>query len=304
VTLEIVFVGMNNELAAACLSALLSAHRVVAVFDSTRERGWLPRLRRLLRPGRLRRLARRHRIPFDILCRGRLEPLERQLRERPPDVLCIVTMSHLLPEAILALPRLGTVNLHPSLLPAYRGPGALFWQLVDGVPETGVTAHLLDKGEDTGPVLAQSRFPLPLGTSYHELTERIVETSPALLLEALERLAHGFAAAPQPRESPTRRARWWRADDRACLDLTRLDLAEAARLLHGAGPFLDLPPVSWRRPGWRPYIRSGEPGDPGAAPGTIARDAQGWYFAHPEGRLRLDYRWEPWAWLDRALRSH
>ena len=42
-------------------------------------------------------------------------------------------MSHLLPEAILALPRLGTVNLHPSLLPAYRGPGALFWQLVDGV---------------------------------------------------------------------------------------------------------------------------------------------------------------------------
>ena len=153
--LEIVFVGMNNDLAAACLAALLPAHRVVAVFESARERSPPSRLRRLLRPGRLRRLARRHRIPFSILLRGRLEPLERQLRERPPDVLGVVTMSHLLPGAILALPRLGTVNLHPSLLPAYRGPGALFWQLADGVQETGITAHLLDEGEDTGPILAR-----------------------------------------------------------------------------------------------------------------------------------------------------
>jgi methionyl-tRNA formyltransferase len=303
VRLDIVFVGMNNDLAAACLTALLPMHRVLAVFESTRGRGTPSRLRPVLRPGRLRRLARRHRIPFGVLPRGQLGPLERQLREQPPDALCVATMSHLLPGSILALPRLGTVNLHPSLLPAYRGPGALFWQLLDGVPEAGVTAHLLDAGEDTGPILAQARFPLPLGTSYHELTERIVETSPALLLEALERLAQGSPAEPQPRESPTRRARWWRAEDRARLDPTRRGLAEAARLLRGVGPFLDLPPVSWRRLGWRPYVRSGEPGDPGAAPGTIAWDARGWYLAHPEGRLRLDYRWEPWAWLDRALRS-
>lgn len=292
---------MNNDLAAACLEALLARHAVGAVLESRRGAERPSRLRQALRPGRLRRLARRHRIPYGLLPRGYLAPLARHLREQRPDVLCIVTMSHLLPAAILAQPRLGAVNLHPSLLPAYRGPGALFWQLLDGVEESGLTSHLLDEGEDTGPILAQTRYALPRGIGYHELVALMVKAGPPLLLQALERLAAGHAPTPQPAASPTRRARWWREADRALLDPARHELGEAARLLRAAGPFLDLPAVSWRRPGRRLYVTAAEPGDPGIGPGTVSRDRRGWCMAHPQGRLRLESQWEPWAWLDRML---
>ena len=63
-----------------------------------------------------------------------------------PDLAVIAGMGWLLDEAALAVPRLGTLNVHPALLPAYRGAEPLFWQLFDGITESGVTVHLVESG--------------------------------------------------------------------------------------------------------------------------------------------------------------
>jgi methionyl-tRNA formyltransferase len=115
------------------------------------------------------------------------------------DVAVVSCFSRRIPLGLAALPRLGTLNLHPSLLPAYRGPAPLFWALRDGLHTTGVTVHLLDAGLDSGPIVAQQPVALPDGASGAELERVCGEHGGALLLAAMDVLAHGTATPrPQP----------------------------------------------------------------------------------------------------------
>jgi methionyl-tRNA formyltransferase len=105
-----------------------------------------------------------------------------------PDVACVACFTRRIPPAILRLPRLGFLNLHPSLLPAYRGPTPLFWQLRDGAP-TGVTAHYLDEGLDTGDIAAQTAVPLPDGVAGPDADRLLTEAGLGLLRLVLGQLA-------------------------------------------------------------------------------------------------------------------
>ncbi len=82
-----------------------------------------------------------------------------------PDVAVVACFSRRLPPQLLALPAFGFLNIHPSLLPAYRGPAPLFWTFRDGVAATGVTLHRMDEGLDTGPIAMQAPVSLPDGCS-------------------------------------------------------------------------------------------------------------------------------------------
>ena len=107
------------------------------------------------REGCLLRLAKSHRIPFlalDANGKPRLEPLLRALQ---PDLVCVASLTHLLRPEVLAIPRLGFINLHPSLLPRYHGPFPWFWQYHDFRLELGATVHEIDCGQDTGRILRQ-----------------------------------------------------------------------------------------------------------------------------------------------------
>ena len=73
-----------------------------------------------------------------------------------PDLICVACFSLRIASSILDIPRLGSLNVHPSLLPAHRGPVPLFWAFRQGLQQTGVTIHLMDEGMDTGDILAQS----------------------------------------------------------------------------------------------------------------------------------------------------
>ncbi len=108
------------------------------------------------------------------------------------DVACMACFTRRIPPALLALPPRGFLNLHPSLLPAYRGPQPLFWQLRDGAP-TGATVHYLDAGLDTGDIAAQTVMPLPDGIAGPEAERRLALAGLALLYGVLDDLAAGVA---------------------------------------------------------------------------------------------------------------
>jgi methionyl-tRNA formyltransferase len=114
------------------------------------------------------------------------------------DVACVACYTHRIPPAILQLPRFGFLNMHPSLLPAYRGPVPRFWQLRDGAT-TGITIHYLDEGLDTGDIVVQARVDLPEGIDGPDVDRRLTLSGFDLLQGVLQDLSLGvFARRPQP----------------------------------------------------------------------------------------------------------
>ena len=105
------------------------------------------------------------------------------------DAFVVVAYGRFIPPELLAQPRLGVVNLHPSLLPKHRGPSPVATAILDGDQHTGVTVMLLDEGMDTGPIVMQSD-PIEISESVHcdELTVRLFDVGSRLLPEALQGL--------------------------------------------------------------------------------------------------------------------
>ena len=115
-----------------------------------------------------------------------------------PDLVVCMGFPWKIPPDALAVPRLGWLNGHPSLLPRHRGPLPVAWAIRDGDEEIGITFHRMDAELDTGPILAQRRYPLgdpePPETFYPRFGPTVGET----LAEALARLAAGDEGTPQP----------------------------------------------------------------------------------------------------------
>ena len=110
-----------------------------------------------------------------------------------PDIMCVACFSLYIPRAILAIPRLGCLNVHPSLLPVNRGPDPLFWTLHDGHRETGVTIHRMDEGLDTGPIVSQEKVTVPDGITYTQLEAECATLGGKLLTRSLWQLYQGTA---------------------------------------------------------------------------------------------------------------
>jgi methionyl-tRNA formyltransferase len=134
----------------------------------------------------------------------------RSAEERAPlvqwasDVLVVVAYGLLLPPAALAVPRLGCLNIHASLLPRWRGAAPIQRALLAGDTQTGVTIMQLDQGLDTGPTLAQRRVMITGGIDAAQLQAQLAGQGAALLLETLDAIEAGRAhAEPQPREGAT-----------------------------------------------------------------------------------------------------
>ncbi len=110
-----------------------------------------------------------------------------------PDIMCVACFSLYIPRAILNIPRLGCLNVHPSLLPANRGPDPLFWTFYEGHHETGITIHRMDEGLDTGPIIAQEKIPVPDGIPYGLLEAECAALGGKLLARSLWQLYQGTA---------------------------------------------------------------------------------------------------------------
>jgi methionyl-tRNA formyltransferase len=122
-----------------------------------------------------------------------------QLRELAPDVGVVVAYGHILKPDLLAIPRHGMVNVHPSLLPELRGAAPIEWAIINGLTRTGVTIMQLDAGMDSGPILHQIPQDFPPDITGGELQAHLSEVGAEALVEALALLEQG-AVRPQPQD--------------------------------------------------------------------------------------------------------
>ena len=114
-----------------------------------------------------------------------------QVRALAPDVGVVVAYGHILSPALLAIPKHGMINVHPSLLPELRGPAPVEWAIINGLEQTGVTIMLMDAGVDTGPILHQIPHHIPDDVTAGELAEHLAEMGAQALVEALALLEQG-----------------------------------------------------------------------------------------------------------------
>lgn len=125
--------------------------------------------------------------------------VQKAFRDLAPDLVCVSCFTQRIPASLLAQAHHGFLNLHPSLLPDYRGPHPLFWQFREGVSETGVTLHFMDEGLDTGDLALQAPLTLPDGISGIEAERRAGDLGGRLFVEAVEKLLSGsLPRRPQP----------------------------------------------------------------------------------------------------------
>ncbi len=160
-------------------------------------------------PLHLEDIAGSNNIPYYYMDNGSDSNLQKWVQGLGPDLIVVYSMSQLLKANIFTIPRFGTINLHSSLLPKYRGSNPWFWMYYCMDLNPGVTVHYIDEGEDTGDIIYQEAFSISLGTRFLELRKyAIQEIGVSLLLKSIDAIAKGIAPRiKQPAKSPTERAR-------------------------------------------------------------------------------------------------
>ncbi|MBM3949596.1 MAG: methionyl-tRNA formyltransferase [SAR202 cluster bacterium] len=190
------------ELAVPVLAALMKAgHQVVAAYcqpDKPAGRG------QLLEPPPVKVYAAQHSLPVLQPPTLRSPEAQVELAALKPDAIVVAAYGKLLPPEVLAVPSLACLNIHPSLLPKYRGPSPVATAILNGDPVTGVTIMKLDEGMDSGPILSQQEAPIGPDETADALTARLFAMGAALLVEALPTVAAGKAVfRPQDKAQTT-----------------------------------------------------------------------------------------------------
>ena len=195
---RIIFMG-TPEFAVPSLKALLDhGEQVVAVVcqpDKPKGRG------RKLSPPPVKELALAAGIPVLQPTRVRTAEFLEELRGYHPDLMVVTAYGRILPGPLLNLPPLGTINVHGSLLPRYRGAAPVQWAVLNGDTETGITIMQMDEGMDTGDILLPGRLAIAPDDTAGSLAVKMAELGGRLLINALERLKAGNLPPQKQEES-------------------------------------------------------------------------------------------------------
>lgn len=167
----------------------------------------LPRIP-VTQPSALRGLAEEWGIPVHYF--EGIDRLDKRvgLAAIQTDLILVACFPYILPRELLALPRFGCLNLHPSLLPAYRGPTPLFWQFRAGESQTGVTLHLMEERIDAGDIIAQESLALPVGISGPEANFQLAHAGGHLMANALDSLEQGMPHRQAQKEGESSYFSW------------------------------------------------------------------------------------------------
>jgi methionyl-tRNA formyltransferase len=281
--MRIIFMG-TPDFAVPSLEILLDrGHEVVAVVtapDRPAGRG------KKLRPSPVKVAAQAHDLLVLQPEKLRNPDFVQTLQDLQPDLMVVVAF-RMLPEMVWSLPKLGTFNLHASLLPDYRGAAPINWVLINGETRSGATTFLIDRQIDTGNLLLSRSLKIPSDWTAGDLHDRLMVMGAELVAETVEGLSAGtLTAAPQD-DSAARHAA-----PKIFKDDCRIDWQQSARALHnfirGLSPF----PTAWTTlEGELFKVYRAEPAerDEQAEPGTLHCDAgQGELLvATGDGWLRL-----------------
>jgi len=195
--MRVVFMG-TDKFAVPALQAVISGEAelvgVITQPDRPRGRG----LKTV--PSPVKEVALEHRLPLHQPGRVReREFIEEILRGLKPDLIIVAAFGQILPRAILDLPPHGCINLHPSLLPRFRGAAPIQRAIMSGERETGVTVMLMDEGEDTGDIVLQEKTEIGISDSAELLSQKLADLAARLIRETLQ-LAQDGALPRQPQD--------------------------------------------------------------------------------------------------------
>jgi methionyl-tRNA formyltransferase len=225
-------------------------------------------------------------IPVQAMEKVREGRLADALRASAPDLGVVVAYGRVIPDDALAVPRLGMINLHPSLLPRYRGAAPIQWAVANGDTETGVSVQKVVPEMDAGDVLVQRPAPIAPADDAATMHERLAALGAEALSEALALLRDGRALfRPQDPAQVTLAPILKKEDGRADFTLRAVDIHNRVR---GFKPW---PGVFARLQGATVKLHRTrvEGGSPGAPPGTVVRaGAEGIAIACREGLLLVE----------------
>ncbi len=170
----------------ALVKAKFSVTGVITRPDKPRGRG------QELSPSPVKAFAMEHGIPVETPKTLRDGTARALLASWSPLVIVVVAYGKILPPDILSLPPFGCVNVHASILPAFRGASPIVWAVRQGALESGVTLMLMDEGMDTGPVLDTLTFPLSPGETSETLSQRMMDLGPDFLVGGLTAYLKGM----------------------------------------------------------------------------------------------------------------
>jgi methionyl-tRNA formyltransferase len=194
--LRIVFMG-SPELAVFPLQALiLNGYEVAAVYtrpDKPGGRGREPL------PTPVKKAALDLKLPVIQVASLKNAPAREQLAGLKPEAVVVAAYGQMLPQEVLDIPRYGCLNIHPSLLPQYRGASPVQAAILSGDRFAGVSVMLLDAGWDTGPVFCRAQIPILEGDTTFSLSPRLFQAGTFMLLDVLASLPSG-ERAPVPQD--------------------------------------------------------------------------------------------------------
>lgn len=279
--MRVVFMG-TPEFAVPSLKALLDAgYGVVGVFtqpDRPVGRG------HKLAACPVKKLAVERGVPVYQFERLRNEEGLACLRALAPDIVVTAAFGQILSQALLDVPKMGTVNVHASLLPAYRGAAPINWCILNGETKTGVTTMLTDAGVDTGAMLLRRETDIGETETAAELSARLSQLGAELLIETLKGYIAG-EIAPTPQDERLASRQPMLKKEMGLIDWTR-SAKEIACQARGLDPwpsaYTDCLGGTLKIYRARPAMGEGEPG-------TVLRSSakEGLFVACGEGALEV-----------------
>jgi methionyl-tRNA formyltransferase len=184
--MKVIFAGTPDFAVVALKALIQSSHQVLAVYtqpDKPAGRG----LKMTISP--VKECAKAHNLPLHQPTTLKEENEQKIIANFKADVLVVVAYGMLLPSAVLSIPLLGCVNIHPSLLPRWRGAAPIQRTIYAGDKMTGVTIIQMNEGLDTGPILLQRSCPMAADETTQTLHTKLAEEGAQLLIETLDLLA-------------------------------------------------------------------------------------------------------------------
>ncbi len=257
--LRVVFFG-SPDFAVPSLSAIAEQHEVVTVVtqpDRPAGRG------AKLQPPAVKVLASARGLPVLQPVKLRDGVVARHLTSLAPDLFVVVAYGRILPPDLLGVPRLGSWNVHASMLPKFRGAAPVQWAVIRGEAETGVAVMRMEEGLDTGPVAALAREPIRSDDTAGSLALRLAPLGARLLSETLPRIASGMVELwPQDHAAATLAPPLSKSDGHLDFDRPASEVSARARGVDpwpGAVAFLGGEPIKVFLP--TPIAGNGKPGE-------------------------------------------
>lgn len=162
-----------------------------------------------------------------------------KLEEMQPDLIVVVAFGQILSQRILDIPRLGCVNVHASLLPAYRGAAPIHWSIINGEKETGVTTMLMDAGLDTGDMLLRASVDITENMTTEELHDKLMAMGGELLADTVDGLEAGTIMPEKQDDSLSNYAGMLNKE------IGHIDWSKSAQEIHNLIRGLNSWPVAW-----------------------------------------------------------